>query len=88
LGVFGSCLPNDGGVLGEPQRLGLQVGRLGELLKGAGVAVKAGGVPGLGRELREERAVAVRGCVGGGAFGLRFAGSGGRADGFGDGVRG
>ena len=75
--VFRSCLLNDGGVLGEPQRLGLEVGRLGELLEGVGVAVQAGGVPGLGGELGEERGVAVRGLAGGGAFGLRFVLGGG-----------
>jgi len=62
--VFCSCLPigHDWGVGGEVERFGLERGGLGELLEGAGVAVQAGGVPGLGGELGEQRAVAVRGC--------------------------
>ena len=40
--MFGSCLPNaeDGGVGGEFERLGLEGGRLGELLERAGGAVR------------------------------------------------
>ena len=72
--MFGSCLPidHDRGVRGEIERFGLQCGRLGELLEGGGVAVQAGGVPGLGRELCEERAVAVRGLAAAGPFRLRL----------------
>jgi hypothetical protein len=54
------------------ERFGLESGRLGELLEGGGVAVQAGGVPGLGGEFGEEGAVAVRGLPGGGPFRLRF----------------
>ena len=72
--MFGSCLPNaeDGRVCGEFERFGLQRCRLGELLERAAGAVQASGVPGLGRELGEEGAVAVRGLPGAGAFRLRF----------------
>ena len=66
--MFCSCLPigHDWGVGGEVERFGLERGGLGELLEGAGVAVQAGGVPGLGGELGEQRAVAVRGVPGAG----------------------
>ena len=69
---FGSCLPNDddGGVLGEIERVGLQRGGLGELLERAAVGVQAGGVAGLRRELGEQRAVAVCGLTGRGSFRL------------------
>ena len=55
--MFGSCLLNDHdrGVRGEVERFGLQVGRLAEFLERGGVAVQAGGVLGLRRELVEER---------------------------------
>jgi hypothetical protein len=88
--VFGSCLrsDDDGGVLGEVQGLGLESRWLGELLEGGPVAVQAGGVPGLGRELGQEGAVAVRGLIAAGPFRLRLAGGGGGADGFCDGVGG
>jgi hypothetical protein len=70
----------------ERERFGLQRCRLGEFVERAGVAVEAGGVPGLGGELGEERAVAVRGLAGGSPFCLRLLLRGGRADGFRDGV--
>jgi hypothetical protein len=78
-GVFGSCLRSghDGGVLDEVECLGLQRGRLGELLEGGGAAAQAGGVAGLGCELGEEGAVAVDGLPVGGLFGLCFLLGGG-----------
>src|SRR5450755_2058830 len=86
-GVFGSCLRSeDWGVFDEFERFGLEGGWLGEFLEGGGVAVQAGGVAGLGRELGQERAVAVRGLPGAGLLGLRFARGGGGADCFCDGV--
>ena len=48
--------------------------------------MQAGGVPGLGRELGEQRAVAVHGLIAGGPFGLSLMLRGGGTDGFGDGV--
>ena len=88
-GVLGSCLPtggDDGGVLGEVERLCLERGRLGELLECVVGAVQASGVSGLGRELGEEGAVAVRGLIAAGPFRLCFVLRGGGTDGFGDGV--
>ena len=68
--MFGSCLRNarDGGVGGEIEGVGLEVGWLGEFLERRGGACEASGVAGLGGELGKEGAVAVRGLLSGRAF--------------------